>query len=119
VVQLYVRDEVSSVTTPVMSLKAFKRVKALQPGQTVTVTFNLDVTKELAVYNRFVGPSLSLRCCAPFSRQHSSSSSSPPHHHRLPPHRKYEWVVEPGQFTLMVGPSSNDIRLSGEFAVFL
>jgi beta-glucosidase len=110
VVQLYVRDEVSSVTTPVMSLKAFKRVKALQPGQTMTVTFNLDVTKELAVYNRF-DLSLSLSRC---NLLHSHT-----HHHLLPPHRKYEWVVEPGQFTLMVGPSSNDIRLSGEFAVFL
>ncbi len=52
VVQLYVRDEVSSVTTPVQSLKGFQRVP-LQPKQAITVTFALNVTKDLAVYNRY------------------------------------------------------------------
>lgn len=83
VVQLYVRDEVSSVTTPVQSLKGFQRVP-LQPKQSITVTFALNVTKDLAIYNR-----------------------------------KYEWVVEPGQFTVMVGSSSNTILLLGSFDVVL
>ena len=40
VVQLYIRDEVSSVTRPVKELKGFRRV-TLQPGETRTVTFEL------------------------------------------------------------------------------
>jgi beta-glucosidase len=41
VVQLYVRDKVSSVTRSVQDLRGFQRVN-LVPGQTRTVTFNLD-----------------------------------------------------------------------------
>ena len=49
VVQLYVRDVVSSVTRPVKELKGFKRV-SLQPGETRTVT--LDITPDrLAFYD--------------------------------------------------------------------
>jgi len=44
VVQLYIRDVVSSVTRPVKELKGFKRVR-LQPGESTTVEF--DVTPEL------------------------------------------------------------------------
>ncbi len=40
VVQLYLRDQVSSVTRPVMELKGFRRV-TLQPGETQTVGFTL------------------------------------------------------------------------------
>lgn len=40
VVQLYVRDDASSVTRPVLELKRFQRV-TLQPGQRRTVTFDL------------------------------------------------------------------------------
>ncbi len=43
VVQLYVRDELSSLATPVFALKAFKRVK-LNPGQTKTVEFDINAT---------------------------------------------------------------------------
>ena len=39
-VQLYVRDEVASVTRPVLELKGFEQV-ALQPGERRTVTFTL------------------------------------------------------------------------------
>jgi beta-glucosidase len=41
VVQLYVRDVVSSVTRPVKELKGFRRV-TLMPGATTKVTFKLD-----------------------------------------------------------------------------
>jgi beta-glucosidase len=41
VVQLYVRDVVSSVTRPVKELKGFKRV-TLAPGAATTVEFTLD-----------------------------------------------------------------------------
>lgn len=40
VVQLYLRDLVSSVTRPVMELKSFERV-TLRPGETRTVTFRV------------------------------------------------------------------------------
>ncbi len=40
VVQLYIRDLVSSVTRPVKELKGFKRIH-LEPGQSTTVTFPL------------------------------------------------------------------------------
>jgi beta-glucosidase len=40
VVQLYIRDEVSSVTRPVKELKGFERV-SLKPGEQKTVTFTL------------------------------------------------------------------------------
>ena len=50
VVQLYIRDDVSSVTRPVKELKGFKRV-SLAPGESQTVT--LPITPEaLQFYNR-------------------------------------------------------------------
>lgn len=50
VVQLYIRDQVSSITRPVMELKGFARV-ALDPGETKTVQFVLPVNL-LAFYDR-------------------------------------------------------------------
>jgi beta-glucosidase len=41
VAQLYLRDEVGSVTRPVAELRGFRRV-TLRPGETQTVTFALD-----------------------------------------------------------------------------
>ncbi|MES3020265.1 MAG: glycoside hydrolase family 3 N-terminal domain-containing protein [Pseudomonadota bacterium] len=49
VVQLYVRDDVSSVTRPVLSLKAFERV-TLEPGQSRTVSFRIG-PDQLSFYN--------------------------------------------------------------------
>ena len=49
VVQLYVRDEVASVTRPLKELKGFQRVQ-LEPGETRTVTFTL-ATNQLAFYD--------------------------------------------------------------------
>ncbi|HEX4105845.1 MAG TPA: glycoside hydrolase family 3 N-terminal domain-containing protein [Rhizomicrobium sp.] len=49
VVQLYIRDEVSSVTRPVKELKGFQRV-SLKPGEQKTVTFTLG-PKALGFWN--------------------------------------------------------------------
>lgn len=50
VVQMYIRDEVSTVTRPVKELKGFQRI-TLVPGETRTVTF--DITPEkLEFYGR-------------------------------------------------------------------
>ncbi|HEU5236719.1 MAG TPA: glycoside hydrolase family 3 N-terminal domain-containing protein [Pyrinomonadaceae bacterium] len=71
VVQMYIRDLVSSVTRPIKELKGFQKVW-LQPGETKTVA--LDITPEsLAFYDI---------------------------------HMKY--VVEPGDFEIMIGNSSRD-----------
>lgn len=50
IAQMYVRDEVSSVTRPVKELKDFVRV-SIEPGKTKTVTFKITADK-LAFYNR-------------------------------------------------------------------
>ena len=74
VVQIYIRDKVSSVTRPVKELKGFKRI-TLAPGQTQTVS--LSITSEhLAFYNIDM-----------------------------------KYVVEPGEFEVMVGSSSRDSDL--------
>ncbi len=50
VVQLYIKDVNSSVTTPRKTLKGFKRVK-IAKGETLTVIFSLG-SEELAIWNR-------------------------------------------------------------------
>jgi beta-glucosidase len=71
VVQLYLRDCVSSVTRPVKELKGFRKI-ALAPGETQTVA--LAITPEsLAFWNVAM-----------------------------------KYVVEPGEFLVMVGSSSRD-----------
>lgn len=81
VVQLYIRDEVSSVTTPVKALKGFRRV-SLYPGEVKKVVFKLNAFNALALWNR-----------------------------------EMQNVVEPGKFKVMIGSSSEDIRLNGIFEV--
>ncbi|MCL6710648.1 glycoside hydrolase family 3 C-terminal domain-containing protein [Pseudomonas sp. R2.Fl] len=49
VVQLYVRDDVASVTRPVKLLRGFERVE-LAPGQSKTITFKLGF-EDLAMYD--------------------------------------------------------------------
>ena len=56
IVQLYIRDEVASVTRPVRELRGFQRV-SLQPGETRTVTFHL-IPDDLAFW---AGPGSDLR----------------------------------------------------------
>jgi len=50
VAQLYIRDEVSSVTRPVKELHGFQRI-TLDPGQTQTVEFTLG-PEHLSFLNR-------------------------------------------------------------------
>ena len=50
IAQMYIRDEVSSVTRPVEELKDFARI-SLKPNETKTVTFKITPPK-LAFYNR-------------------------------------------------------------------
>jgi beta-glucosidase len=50
VAQLYIRDEVSSVTRPIKELRGFRRV-TLNPGETKTVEFTLG-PEELSFFNR-------------------------------------------------------------------
>ncbi len=50
IAQMYLRDELSSVTRPVKELKDFARI-SIEPGETKTVTFNLTPEK-LSLYNR-------------------------------------------------------------------
>lgn len=80
VVQLYLRDEVSSVTTYVKALRGFERIH-LKPGEEKEVSFVLT-PQDLGLWNR-----------------------------------DNRFVVEPGGFTVMVGSSSEDIRLKGRFEV--
>jgi beta-glucosidase len=74
VVQMYIRDVVSSVTRPIKELKGFKKV-SLRPGETKTVA--IDITPELLAFYDI----------------------------------NMKFVVEPGEFTIMVGNSSRDADL--------
>ncbi|WP_405605838.1 glycoside hydrolase family 3 C-terminal domain-containing protein [Polaribacter sp. Asnod1-A03] len=74
VVQLYIRDELSSVAQPIKSLKGFQRI-ALKAGESKKVTFTLD-SDALSMLD------IDLKR-----------------------------VVEPGDFRIMIGASSKDIRL--------
>ncbi len=74
IIQLYIRDKISSVTRPIKELRGFRKV-GLNPGESKLVTLTLS-TDDLKFYNQ-----------------------------------QMEYVVEPGEFEIMVGSSSEDIRL--------
>lgn len=78
VAQLYLKDLVSSVVTPVKQLKGFKRV-FLKAGEEKTLQFTLT-PKDLALFNV-----------------------------------EMKQVVEAGEFQLMIGTSSVDIKLTETF----
>ncbi|WP_419800544.1 glycoside hydrolase family 3 N-terminal domain-containing protein [Mucilaginibacter sp.] len=80
VVQLYLKDEVSSVTTYEYDLRGFERVPLL-PGEKKTVKFVLH-PDDLALLDK-----------------------------------NMNWTVEPGKFQVMIGSSSEDIKLKAEFEV--
>ena len=80
VVQLYLHDEMSSVTTYVKVLRGFERIH-LEPGEEKVIDFVLT-PQELGLWNK-----------------------------------DNHFVVEPGTFAVMVGSSSQDIKLQGKFEV--
>lgn len=73
VVQLYVRDEVASITRPIKELKGFEKIK-LSPGESKMVTFDVK-DEQLGFYNN-----------------------------------QMKFIVEKGDFTLMVGGNSRDLQ---------
>ena len=75
VVQLYIRDEISSATRPVKELRGYQRVH-LNAGETKNITIKLNA-ESFAFYDL-----------------------------------KFNYVVEPGDFTIMVGNSSDDKSLT-------
>ena len=75
VVQMYIRDAVSSVTRPVKELKGFQKI-TLRPGEKKTVSF--EITSDLLAFYDI----------------------------------NMKYVVEPGEFFIMVGNSSRDEDLS-------
>lgn len=80
VVQLYLKDVVSSVTTYETVLRGFERV-ALAPGETKTVKFTL-APDDLMLLDK-----------------------------------NMKWTVEPGKFEILIGNSSESIKLKQEFEV--
>ncbi len=82
IVQLYIRDNYSSVTRPVKELKGYKRI-SLKAGETQSVLFEIPFN-HLGFYNREI-----------------------------------KFVVEPGEFTILVGNSSNDKNLKTETIIVL
>lgn len=80
VVQLYIRDVLSSITVYEKALRGFERV-SLEPGESKEVSFILT-PKDLSLLD------------ADFRR-----------------------IVEPGEFEIMIGASSKDIRLSEKLLV--
>jgi beta-glucosidase len=74
VVQMYIRDLVSSVTRPIRELKGFQKI-SLEPGETRTVEFEITADS-LAFFDV-----------------------------------NMKYVVEPGDFEIMVGTSSRDADL--------
>ena len=80
VVQLYLKDLVSSVTTYEMQLRSFERI-SLNPGEKQTINFILH-PDDLALLDK-----------------------------------NMNWTVEPGDFEILIGSSSVDIRLKKKFSV--
>ena len=80
VIQVYINDVVSSVTTPFKELKAFKKVELI-PSESQTIEFSIPIN-QLGLWNQHM-----------------------------------EYVIEPGEFELMIGSSSEDIRLQSKFQV--
>ena len=80
VVQLYLRDCVSSVVSYDSMLRGFERI-TLEPGQSRTVRFTLGPEQMVML------------------------------------DKDMKWVVEPGDFEVRVGASSEDIRLNGTLTV--
>ncbi|MDD6253485.1 MAG: beta-glucosidase BglX [Bacteroidales bacterium] len=85
VVQLYIRDVVSSETRPVKELKGFKRI-FLKAGESTEVEFDI-IPEMLGWYS---------------VDQYNLAGSSKP--------LASKFVVEPGNFDIMIGPDSRDVQ---------
>ncbi|MGN1221070.1 MAG: beta-glucosidase BglX [Candidatus Cryptobacteroides sp.] len=84
-VQLYIRDVVSSQTRPIKELKAFRKI-FLKAGESAEVEF--DLTPDMLGWYSV--------------DQYNLAGSSEP--------LSAEFVVEPGDFDIMIGPDSRDVQ---------
>ena len=80
VVQLYIKDKVSSVTVYETQLRGFERV-FIKKGETKKVYFKIS-PNDLKLYDQ-----------------------------------KMNWIVEPGVFEILIGNSSENIKLSKEITI--
>ena len=87
VVQLYIRDVVSSETRPVKELKGFKKI-FLKAGESAEVEFDI-IPEMLGWYS---------------VDQYNLSGSSKP--------MSAKYVIENGDFDIMIGPDSRDVQCS-------
>lgn len=111
VAQLYLRDEVASVTTPNIQLRGFERV-ALNPSASTVVTFLVNVTMELRILNRNYEWEVSLVWRT--SRQLATVAGL-----TCCPRLYFAMQVEPGTFTAYVGGTSESRDVNGTFSVGL
>lgn len=72
IVQLYLRDDISSLARPIKELKGFKRI-SLQPGASQKVSFPIS-SRALEFW------------------------------------KDGKWITEPGSFTVMIGPNSEELK---------
>lgn len=72
IVQLYLRDDISSLARPIKELKGFKRI-SLQPGASQKVSFPIS-SRALEFW------------------------------------KDGQWITEPGSFTVMIGPNSEELK---------
>ncbi|MNL19907.1 Periplasmic beta-glucosidase precursor [compost metagenome] len=72
IVQLYIRDDISSLARPIKELKGFRRI-SLKPGETQKVALPIN-SRALEFW------------------------------------KDGRWVTEPGSFTIMMGPSSEELK---------
>jgi beta-glucosidase len=80
VVQVYINDKISSVTTPIKVLKGFKKVN-IDSNDVITVNFSIPC-KELGLWDK-----------------------------------NMNYIVEPGEFDIMIGASAEDIKLKDSIKI--
>ncbi len=103
IVQVYMHDVKSSLVRPEKELKAFAKV-ALQPGESKTVTFQLD-KEAFWFYNPSTGSGQAPSTGSPVPAALAQAGQVP---------ARGGWMTEPGEFEILVGASSQDIRLKGK-----
>jgi beta-glucosidase len=80
VVQVYINDRISSVTTPIKVLKGFNKVN-IDSNDVITVNFSIPC-KELGLWDK-----------------------------------NMNYIVEPGEFDIMIGASAEDIKLKDSIKI--